>query len=953
VGTLRPRIGADRRHRKEGDLTAEPIIGRDDELAAVGRFLTSVSEGPAALLLQGDPGIGKTTLWKEAVAAARRNDFRVLGCRPVQSETRLSYGGLGDLLEEVIDDVLPTLPEPQRDALEVALLRAPATRGRPDQRAVSLALLGALRILAAFHRVLVAIDDVDWLDASSARLLRFVLRRLRDESVGILFTVRAGDPDQDPLEVSAELPAGRVGRLWVGPLNVKAIDRVLRSRLGTSLQRTTLLQLHRTSGGNPFFALEIARALLQKRPTAEPGHALPVPESLQELIRGRLARLPAEARQDLQIIAALSQPTVSLVEAASKGRRVTGLGPAIEAGVVEVEGERIRFSHQLLASAVNQEMPQGRRQELHRRLAEVVTNPEERARHLALAVETPDSDVASALEEAGRMARSRGAPDAAAELFDMAVRLTPPDQSQEIRRRVMEASATHHEAGDTARARELLAHAVDMSPRGPPRAEALTRLGMVTAAEGGWKHAGALFRSALTEAGDDPSLRWLIEQDLGYAAFFTGDVRGAEDHSRTAKELAESSGDPAAVAESLQFWCYLAFLRGRGILQEELDRATALEQETEEHWLSNVRPTYVLAQLLKYSDEFDASRSAFLRLLDSATERGNEHAVPALLAHLTELEVWAGQWEAASRYADEALDHSLQTGMAFYQGMAQYAKALVDAHLGLVESARQAAEEGIRLAEQTGAVTTRLSNLGVLGFLEISLDQPAPANRNLRTAVDLVSSMMVEEPGLFRVVPDAVEALIGVGEVGEAAALLESFEGRARSLERIWALATAARSRALLLAVSGDLSASLDQLAVAITWHDRLPVPFERGRTLLARGSVLRRAKRKREAKASLEQALQTFDRLGAALWSKKARAELERIGGRAPAPLGLTPTEERVAELVAAGRTNREVAEALFMSVNTVEANLKRIYRKRGVRSRAELAATFARGAAPPPLTS
>ncbi|MGH2557282.1 MAG: ATP-binding protein [Actinomycetota bacterium] len=936
---------------RRGDQTAEPIVGRDDELATVSRFLDSVAEGPATLFLHGEPGIGKTTIWKEAVAAARRNDFRILACRPVQSETRLSYGGLGDLLEETVDHILPGLPEPQRDALEVALLRAPATQGRPDQRAISLALLGALRMLADSHRVLVAIDDVEWLDASSARVLRFAIHRLNDERLGILVSVRGDDPHEDPLGLTAELPAGRVGRLFVGPLDVTAIDRVLRSRLGSGLQRTTLVRLHRVSGGNPFFALEIARALHQRGLAVDPGHALPVPETLHELIRDRLAGLKAAAREELQIIASLAQPTVSLVEAASKARRrSSGLRAAIEAGILEVEGERLRFSHQLLASAVYQAISPVRRQELHRRLAEVVTNPEERARHLALSVETPDADVASALDVAGRMAMSRGAPDAAAELFDMAVRLTPPDRPQEIRRRTMDAAATHHHAGDTARARELFAQAVELSPPGPSRAEALTQLGMVSSAgPGGWMEATTLLRRALNEGGDDPSSRRVIEQYLAYTGLFTGDVGGALEHARAAKELAETSGDPAAVAEALQFWCYLAFLRGRGILQEELDRATALERETEEHWLWNVRPTYVVAQLLKYTDRFDESRSAFLRLVDTAREKGREHAFPALFWHLTELEVWAGEWEAANRYADGALDQALQTGMPFYEGMARYAKALVDAHLGLVDSARSAAEEGIRLSEQTGTVFTRLLNLGVLGFLELSLDEPVRAQSPLQAAVDLARSMMVEEPGLFRVVPDAIEALIGTGLVEEAAAILEPFEEQARSLGRIWALATAARSRALLLAASGDLPASLDQLTTSIAWHDRLADPFERARTLLVRGIVLRRAKRKREAKASLEQALGGFEGLGAALWSARTRGEMERIGGRAPAPLGLTPTEERVAELVAAGRTNREVAEALFMSVNTVEANLKRIYRKRGVRSRAELAATYARGGATP----
>ncbi|HEV8420435.1 MAG TPA: AAA family ATPase, partial [Actinomycetota bacterium] len=378
-------------------LTADGIIGRENELAAIGAFLASVRDGPAGLVLHGEPGIGHTMLWKEAVATARRQGFRVLACRPVQSETRLSYGGIGDLLEEVLDDVLPSLPEPQRNALEVALLRAAATHGHPDQRAASLAVLGALRVLADSHPVLVAVDDVEWLDTSSARLLRFALHRLKDESVGIQLSVRSGDAEQDPLGLSAELPIGRVTGLRVGPLDVKAIDRVLRSRLGTSLQRTTLVQLHRTSGGNPFFALEIARSLLEKQLAAEPGHALPVPDSLQDLIRDRLARLPAEARRELQIVAALSQPTISLVEAASKGRRdANGLRPAIEAGVLEVEGERLRFSHQLLASAVYHSMTPDHQQRLHRSLAEIVTDPEERARHLALSVEGPDSDVALA-----------------------------------------------------------------------------------------------------------------------------------------------------------------------------------------------------------------------------------------------------------------------------------------------------------------------------------------------------------------------------------------------------------------------------------------------------------------------------------------------------------------------------------------------------------------------------
>jgi DNA-binding CsgD family transcriptional regulator len=202
--------------------------------------------------------------------------------------------------------------------------------------------------------------------------------------------------------------------------------------------------------------------------------------------------------------------------------------------------------------------------------------------------------------------------------------------------------------------------------------------------------------------------------------------------------------------------------------------------------------------------------------------------------------------------------------------------------------------------------------------------------------------MGVREPAYFRVVPDQVEALVALGRLDEAEALLATFEEAGRNLDRAWAIATGARCRALVLAARGDLAGASAAADEAVREHDRLPLPFELGRTLLVRGAVERRAKRKREARDTLTKALAAFDGLGAALWADKARADLARIGGRAPAPLALTPTEGQVAELVAAGSSNREVADTLFLSVHTVEANLKRIYRKLGIRSRTELASRF-----------
>ncbi|MDP9342399.1 MAG: tetratricopeptide repeat protein, partial [Actinomycetota bacterium] len=460
-----------------------------------------------------------------------------------------------------------------------------------------------------------------------------------------------------------------------------------------------------------------------------------------------------------------------------------------------------------------------------------------------------------------------------------------------------------------------------------------------------WPAAAVLLREALDEAGEDPALRAGIEQGLGYAGLFTGDLAAAEPHARSALDLAERAGDPAAIAEALQFVGYVDFVLGRGLDAGLFDRAVALERQTEDHWMRNVRPTFTRAQLLKYSDQFDAARSGFEELLEDAATRGQEHPLPVLHYHLAELECWAGDWQAADAHAEASLEAALQTGMGFYRTMALYARALVDAHRGMVEPARSAAREGLALAENVGAVTTQIQCLSVLGFLELFMGSPAGAHRQLGPAAELLAKMGVEEPGAFRFVPDEVESLVALGRLQEATAMLDPFEERARRLDRAWALATGARCRGLLLAASGDVTGALEALEAALGHHDRVPEPFALARTLFAAGRVRRRAKLKREARESFEQALEIFRRLGAEPWAERAGREARRVGARGPDRFALTATEERVASLVVQGNTNQQVADALFMSVNTVEWNLSKIYRKLGVRSRTELAAKIGGG--------
>jgi DNA-binding CsgD family transcriptional regulator len=923
------------------------VIGRESELAILDHFLDSIPTGPSALLLSGDPGIGKTTVWQEGLAGALQRRHRTLSCRPVEAETRLSYAALGDLLEPVLEEALPAVPEPQRRALEVALLRSPSSGARADQRAVSLAVLGCLRSAASTSPVVVAIDDVQWMDLPSVRVLQFVVRRLKDEQVGLMTAARGARADDDPLGVVPAFPEDRVHAVNVGPLSLDALERVLRDKVGEGFPRTTVLSIHEMSGGNPFFAQEIGLALLRRGGEVAAGDRLPIPDRIQELIEDRLEGLPAGTVEALEVVSALSAPTREAIAAAIAPAAVDDrLEPAIENSVVEAVGDGLRFTHPLLASAVYQKIPLGRRGELHARLATIVHDPEERARHLALSVEGPDVAVAAALEEAASIASSRGAPQSAAELWEMARRATPKDREEDLVRRTHQAGVAHFECGDTSLARSVLEQAVDLSMAGPARARVLLDLGMGIAEAEGWRGAWAVFEAARGEAGDDLALRALIEQNLGYAWLFRGDLAASERHARAALELAEELQDPRVMAEAFQAYPFVEFLLGRGVDQELLDRGIALEGHMEGEFKSHVlRASFVVAQLLKFTDRLDESRRTFTELLGDAVAHGVTGPIPQIQYHLAELESRAGNWDAAMEHAQESRAAAQRIGMGALSSEGHFAVGLVEAHLGRADPARLAALEGLRVAEAAGEILLQILNLAVLGFLELSLGRPAEADAYLSRAVELEQAMGVREPAYFRIVPDEVEALVGLGRLDEAESLLAPLEDAGRSLDRAWAMATGARCRALVFAARGDLQGASDAADEAVRHHDRLPLPFELGRTLLVRGTVQRRAKRKREARDTLTQALEIFEGLGAAAWSVRTRAELARIGGRAASSVDLTPTEARVAELVAAGSTNREAADALFVSVHTVEANLKRIYRKLGIRSRTELASKLPSG--------
>lgn len=846
-------------------MRREGVVGREAELLVLDDPLVR-------LVIEGDSGIGKTTLWRYAVERARERGCRVLTCRPGEPESALPFAGLTDLFDGVTDAELRLLPAPQRHALEVAVLRAAPDGALPDPRAVNLAALNLVRLLAVERPVMLAVDDMQWLDPASADVLSYVARRSLDQAVGLLMTVRG----ESRLELEPD-------RLRLDGLTPADLHRLVRLRTGLHLAKRDLRRLVEASAGNPSFALELVRSV-QRDGWPEPG--APLHATLGDVAE----RLPPESRDALLVAAALHHPRTAVVRAALGA--TPGLAEAEDAGVIEIREGRIRFTHPLFASAVYWAAAAERRRTLHARLATVVTEAGERARHLSLSVDGPDAEVAAVIADAAGQARGA----MAAELWLMAHHRTPADDPLAYQRAVAAVECLLS-AGDVLGARTFLEPVVAEMPPGPHRARALLWLASILFYDEGPREAVATLQRAIPEA--DRRLTGELHLRIAWFADYDAELR-----LRSAELL-------DAQAFSVEYCRFQAGL--------EADYP-ALLPDRESSWEAD----FARSLLDTWAKSFDLPRAR--EGFEARAHQGGD-----ALVHLVEIECRLGNLDRAARYAEELAEG---TGRR-RRGQALYATALVAAYRGETGTAVAIATEGRALCESQGDSATAVLHLSVLGFAELSRGDAEAADRHLTRAAAEAAEMGVR----FTLFGDQVEAALRLGEVDRAAALVSELDRHAAVYPYPYLHCVAARSHALLALARGDL----DEAMAALHAPTGLPMPFERARALLVHGQVLRRCKEKRAAEAALTEAARIFSGLGAKLWEERVAAELKILGLRRGAPDGLTPAQQRVASLVVAGRTNDEVAATLFLSRRTVETHLAHIYRKVGVRSRTQLARVVA----------
>jgi DNA-binding CsgD family transcriptional regulator len=906
------------------------LVGRETELALIAGVVEAAeSARGGAMIVLGDPGIGKTALLDAAAGA----EARVIAARGLEAEAELPFSALAELIEPLIGG-LDRLPAPQRAALESAL--ALGAQASPDRFAACAGLHGLLCAAAAERPLLVLVDDAQWLDAASAECIAFAGRRLAGRPIGMLATSRNED--------RSRFDATGFDRLELEPLPADAALELLRSR-HAELSKPATYSILGAAAGNPLALIELPAALSEEQRAGEAtiGSPLTPGERLRTAFASRLEPLDPAPRLALLVAAAAGSRALAPVVSACRqlGLDQSALEPAEARELVSISTDAVEFSHPLLRAVVYREAAADERRRAHSALAETV-GEDERGWHLAAAATGPDEEAAATLERSAQRAVERGAPVVAADALELASRLSA--EASERARRLIAAGRNASSGGVHARAARLLEQAVALD-QPEHRGEAVWLLAMVSLYEAG--NAFEAHRMLIEEAerlrSAEPVRAATLLADAAVAATVVGDCRLSLATAERARELLGEGGGATERAQVLSILGWSLTMRGEPKPGRELFAEV-------DRLLPEIDPFSPAAQSIAValnsripSEEYERARDECGAIVAGCREAGMIGMLPFPMAVESDACHRLGDWDTADARSAEAVELARETGQRGPLAQALVIRVWLLAARGDERGSRAAAERALAIAEPAGFGAIRVFVLAGLGFLELGLGRVGAAIEALEEVAAITAEQGFEEPTLIPWLPDLVEALIEAGRLEDAARAASTLAEQAEHSEGPFARSLAARAEGL---VASEFDPPFMR---ALELHERRPAPFERARTALAYGTRLTRADRRAEARERLRESLATFEELEAAPWAERARERLRAAGAVERQPVSdpdeLTAQETRIALAVAKGATNREVAAELFLSPKTIEYHLGRVYRKVGIRSRTELAALVADG--------
>ncbi|AGZ43287.1 AAA family ATPase [Actinoplanes friuliensis] len=904
------------------------MLGRTAERALIDGLLTGARDGRSdALVITGEPGIGKTTLIGYAIENA--TGLRVLTARGWEDESEIPFAGLADLLRPVLDG-LPGLPAPQAAALRSALALGPPVAG--DRFTVCAATVGILAAAAETSPLLIVVDDLQWLDASSREAVLFAGRRLHADGIALLVATR------NPAD-AADLRAQHVP---LSGLSIEDVDELCRATLPAGPPGAAA-RLHAATAGNPLGVIELSRE--------HPGTAdddgvtapyVPPGSRIERALQARLAELPDATRRALVLAAAAvgGDTGILLLAAQATGLGLRDFAPAETQDLITIDDRRTEFRHPLLRSVVYHAATMDERCAAHLALATALANvpgdaaADARAWHLATATLSPDETVATTLQETALRASSRAGYVAAARAFGQAARLSlGPDRA----RRLLRAARCWQLAGRNDQVLPLLDEALPLTT--DPSRRALVQ--HMSAYVRMWRERPDAVLEYLVAAAEaveeaDPGRAALMYSDACIPYFMVGDIEQLQAVVRRGHELASRTGGaPQLVAA-------VALAGGLTLAGE---RQAAAELLLAGHAELRLADPLVRAQDLCHAaltwiwlEDYDRAGELLDRVVTAARAAGALGVLPQALGIESELHFRTGRWHDARVSAAESLRLASETRQADLYGL--FFAGRLDAVQGRPDDCRRRVERTMSVAGRLGVDCMALYTGHELGLLALSEGDTSTAIARLEEVRALPVVAHIHDPAVVPWVFDLVEAYIRDGRTDAARELLDELEDRTGGL---WAAAAAARCRALL-AGPEELD---DAFRIALESPGCALMPFERARTQLCLGERLRRHRQRAQARKHLHDALETFTRLGAEPWADRARSELRAtgstIGRSADALPRLTPQELQVALVVGRGATNHEAAATLFLSRKTIEYHLSNIYRKTNIRSRTDLAGIVA----------